>query len=286
MKNDDHRSDADGGTDLAAELDLPGRPRLPVVSLALAVVFLCAGGLLLYLVRNEIAYFMASAAPEQKLAPTKAQPVPHNARSNVLAEARIDHKDLCDYWDPTVDIFRPDESYAFTLQMGLGDSYFMTCAGDGSSRPRLWILKPETPEESRRINQEARRRHWTRTTLDASIQGPVPEIHVPGGTACVNDLCRGRLVRFGEYAANAFAGVGGLRETLAARLPAELERTGAPPLRDDDFLLILGETPRDKWWYVALVCLIVGLSALNLALAIRFLGRWLRARREAPVASQ
>lgn len=278
MSDEEYIGEGENGP--GGELGVPRKPRLPVVSLALTVVFLAAGVILLYLVRVELAYFFSSSGPEFKFRPVRDRPVPLDARSNVYAEARIDHRELCDAWDPTMETWTGD-TYAFTLKMGLGGHYYLTCVGDGSIRPRLWILKPESPEESKRIHHEAMREVYAQPMLDRVAGGPVPEIHVPGGDACVNDLCRGRLVRFSEYSGNIFAGVGDLRETLETRLLMETERTRMSPLLEDDYLFILGETPRGNWWYVALLGLVVVLSALNLVLGARFVSRWVQARRRA-----
>ena len=277
---DDTFQDDEGGADVGAQLGVPRKPRFPLISMILAVVFIGASGVLVYLVRTEIAYFFASSAPRVRWMPDAEHPLPPDARSNLYAEARIDSNKLCDYWDPATQPFLPDDTYAFTLKMGFGNSYFMTCVGDGAVRPRLWILKPETPAESAKIHENAVRTRLSRTTLEMSMEGPVPEVHIPGGEGCINDLCRGRLVRFSDYAGNVFSGVEGLQATITDRLQSEYRRTGVPPLRNDDFLFILGDTPHSNWWYVALVGLVGALTILNVVLMTRFLVRYRRANRE------
>jgi len=158
--------------------------------MALTMIFLAAAVLLVYVVRNEIAYFFADGRPAQKWTPTPEIPVPPDAGSNVYAEIRVDPVNLCDHWDPTLDPFLLEDSYAFTLKMGFGNSYFLTCVGKGETRPRLWILKPETPDESQLIHEKAMRERISQSILDTSVDGPLPEIHIPG-RGCVNDLCAG-----------------------------------------------------------------------------------------------
>jgi hypothetical protein len=262
-----------------AEAVVPERPRLPIVSLAITAVFLALGGLLLYFVRSEVEYYFSGKSPSVRFVPTRTQPIPPTAPSNVLAEARVDYKELCDYWDTDKSPFPPEVSYAFTLQMGMGKRYFLTCVGDGNVRPRLWILRPESEEETKRIHVDAVSRRLGQSMLSAWTEERVPEIHIPGGPGCVNDLCRGRLVRFSEYAQNPLGGVRKIQDVLRERLEPEFRRLGREPLDDGDYLLILGETPRTRWWYVALLGGVLVLTLANLALGIRSLRRFLRARR-------
>ena len=121
---------------------VPERPRLPIISLGITAVFLALGGLLLYFVRAEVGYFFSSKGPEIHLQPTRTEPLPAHPPSNVFAEARINYRELCDFWDTERDPLPPEVSYAFTLQMGMGKRYFLTCVGEGETRPRLWILRP------------------------------------------------------------------------------------------------------------------------------------------------
>jgi hypothetical protein len=262
-----------------AETAVPERPRLPVVSLAITAVFLALGGLLLYFVRSEVDYFFASSSPEVRFQPTASEPVPPRSPSNVLAEIRVDYKQLCDFWDVEKSPFPPEDSYAFTLQMGLGKRYFLTCVGDGTIRPRLWILRPESADETKRIHVEAASKRVGQSMLSSWTEDRVPEIHIPGGPGCVNDLCRGRLVRFGEYAQNPLGGVRKIQNVLQDRLEPEFRRLGHAPLEDGDYLIILGETPGTRWWYVALLGGVLVLTLANLLLGLRSLRRFLRARR-------
>jgi hypothetical protein len=267
------------GLEDEARPGLPERPRLPLVSLAITALFLALGGLLLYFVRADIGYFFSGKAPAVRFVPTRLQPVPPDAPSNAMAEVRVDYQQLCDYWDATLDPFPPEVSYAFTLEMGWGKRYFLTCVGDGTVRPRLWILRPETEAETKEIHLAAIRGRLSQSTLASSTEEQVPEVHVPGGSGCVNDLCRGRLVRFGEYAQNPLGGVRQVQEVLRDRLEPEFRRLGRAPLEDGDFLIILGETPSTRWWYVALLGGILLLTLANLLLGLRSLRRFLRARR-------
>lgn len=277
---DETRSDQGGGAEPdAEEAATPQRPRLPVVSLSLTALFLVLGGLLLYFVRAEVAYFFAGKSPAVHFVPTPEQPVPHGVPSNVLAEIRVDHTKLCDYWDAEKDPFPPEVSYAFTLQMGLGKRYFFTCVGDGTVRPRLWILRPESEEETRAIHVEAVRARLSKTMLATWTEERVPEVHIPGGAGCINDLCRGRLIRFGDYAQNPLGGVRKIQDVLLERLEPEFRRLGRPPLEDDDYVLILGENPSSRWWYVAMLGGVVLLTVANLFLGLRSLRRFLQARR-------
>jgi hypothetical protein len=265
------------------------RRRPPIVSLAITALFLVLGLSLLYIVRVEIAYFFRSDRPEVDFTPTPERPVPSGTPSNVVAQVRIDPRNLCDFWDERENPFPPDPSYAFTMKMGFGSRYFLTCVGNGKVRPRLWILKPESGGETAAIQQEAGLSRHMGTMLGRER---VPEIHLPGGDACVIDTdpgdngrrrvgrCRGRLIRFSEYAANPLGGVRRIQDVLSASLESELVLNGLPPLQDDDYLLILGETPGSKWWYVLLIGLVLGLSAVNLFFGLRFLRRYLAARRE------
>ena len=193
-------------TDGGEEAVVPERPRLPIVSLAITAVFLALGGLLLYFVRAEVAYFFSGKAPSVSFHPTRTQPVPPSAPSNVLAEVRVDYKALCDFWDTEKSPFPPEVSYAFTLQMGMGKRYFLTCVGDGDVRPRLWILRPESEEETKRIHVDAVSRRLGQSMLSAWTEDRVPEIHIPGGPGCVNDLCRGRLVELVDPVGKALGG--------------------------------------------------------------------------------
>ncbi|MBI5501352.1 MAG: hypothetical protein HY907_13990 [Deltaproteobacteria bacterium] len=275
-------SDTTGGVDEGTdgtESGAPERPRLPIVSLAITAVFLALGGLLLYFVRAEVGYFFSSKAPELRFRPSRETPLPAHPPSNVYAEARIDYRQLCDYWDAEQDPLPPEVSYAFTLAMGMGKRYFLTCVGEGETRPRLWILRPESAEETKRIQVESQLERLGGTAMDRSLEARVPEVHIPGGPGCVNDLCRGRLVRFGEYAQNPLGGVRKIQDVLRERLEAEFRRLGRQPLEDGDYLLILGETPASRWWYVALLGGVAVLTLANLFLGVRALRRYLRARR-------
>ncbi|NMC70332.1 MAG: hypothetical protein GYA57_09735 [Myxococcales bacterium] len=277
---DETRSNA--GEDLEPDLDeapTPDRPRLPVVSLSLSALFLILGGLLLFFVRAEVAYFFAGESPDVHFVPTPDQPVPRNAPSNVLAEVRVDYTKLCDYWDADKEPFPPEVSYAFTLQMGLGKRYFFTCVGDGTVRPRLWILRPESEAETRTIHLEAVRARLSKTMLATWTEERVPEVHIPGGPGCINDLCRGRLIRFRDYAQNPLGGVRKIQDVLLERLEPEFRRLGRAPLEDDDYVLILGENPSSRWWYVAMLAGVVVLTLVNLVLGLRALRRFLQARR-------
>jgi hypothetical protein len=251
-----------------------------VISLSVMVVFLVLSGVLFYLLRTEIAYFFAGSAPATHFEPVPDQPVPPDAPSNAYVEVRVDYKNLCDFWEPTPENpFPPDVSYAFTLQMGFGRRYFLTCLGNGEVRPRLWILRPESEADTKRIHVDAMRRRLAGTMLEAYADERVPEVHIPGGPGCVNDLCRGRLIRFGDYASNPLRSAGRIQDVLAARLELEFRQTGRLPLEDGDFLLFLGETPGSNWWYVAMVGGVLLLSVVNVVLGVRFLRRYLRARR-------
>jgi len=277
---DESRANAGGGSEPGVEeAGTPDRPRLPVVSLSLSALFLVLGGLLLFFVRAEVAYFFAGESPKVHFVPTPDQPVPRNAPSNVLAEVRVDFTKLCDYWDADRDPFPPEVSYAFTLQMGLGKRYFFTCVGDGTVRPRLWILRPESEAETRAIHVEAVRARLRKTMLAAWTEDRVPEVHIPGGPGCINDLCRGRLIRFRDYAQNPLGGVRKIQDVLLDRLEPEFRRLGRPPLEDDDYVLILGEAPFSRWWYVAMLAGVVLLTLVNLVLGVRALRRFLLARR-------
>jgi len=279
MADESRPSAGDGSDDLLEEDATPDRPRLPVVSLAITALFVILGGLLLYFVRSEVEYFFAGKSPKVHFVPTPDQPIPRGVPSNVLAEARIDYTKLCDYWDVEKSPFPPEVSYAFTLQMGLGKRYFLTCVGDGTVRPRLWIMRPETDDETRTIHLEAVRARLSKTMLSTWTEERVPEVHIPGGPGCVNDLCRGRLVRFGDYAQNPLGGVRKIQDVLLERLEPEFRRLGRPPLVDDDYVLILGEVPSSRWWYVAMLGGIVALTLANLFLGLRALRRYLHARR-------
>ena len=279
----DTTDDVDDG---AAEKDggVPERPRLPIISLGITAVFLALGGLLLYFVRAEVGYFFSSKGPEVHLQPTRTEPLPANPPSNVFAEARINYRELCAFWDTERNPLPPEVSYAFTLQMGMGKRYFLTCVGEGETRPRLWILRPESAEETKRIQVESQSKRVGQLGIDQWTEERVPEIHIPGGPGCiVNDpssgLCRGRLVRFGEYAQNPLGGVRKIQDVLRSRLEAEFRRLGRQPLEDGDYLLILGEDPPSRWWYVALLGGVALLTLANLLLGLRSLGRFLRARR-------
>jgi len=279
MADESKPAAGDGPDQELEELEAPERPRLPVVSLSLTALFIILGGLLLYFVRSEVQYFFAGEAPKVHFVPTADQPVPRGVPSNVLAEARIDYTELCDFWDAEASPFPPEVSYAFTLQMGLGKRYFLTCVGDGTVRPRLWILRPETEAETKAIHLDAVRARLSKTMLATWTEERVPEVHVPGGPGCVNDLCRGRLVRFGDYAQNPLGGVRKIQDVLLERLEPEFRRLGRPPLDDDDYLLILGEAPASRWWYVAMLGGVVLLTLANLFLGLRSLRRFLHARR-------
>ncbi|MBI5487844.1 MAG: hypothetical protein HY905_10970 [Deltaproteobacteria bacterium] len=279
----DTTGDVEEGTD-EKEPAAPERPRLPIVSLAITAVFLALGGLLLYFVRAEVGYFFSSKAPGLHFLPTREMPLPVHPPSNVYAEARIDYRELCDFWDTEKDPLPPEVSYAFTLQMGMGKRYFLTCVGEGETRPRLWILRPESADETKRIQVESQSRRVGQLGVEQWTEERVPEIHIPGGPGCVvNDpregLCRGRLVRFGEYAQNPLGGVRKIQDVLRERLEAEFRRLGRQPLEDGDYLLILGETPASRWWYVALLGGVAALTLANLLLGVRALRRYLRARR-------
>jgi len=258
---------------------VPERPRMPVISLAIATLFLALGGLLLYFVRSEIGYFFSGKSPAVQFVPSPDQPIPRDVPSNVLAEIRVDYKNLCDYWDVEKSPFPPEVSYSFTLQMGMGKRYFLTCVGDGTIRPRLWILRPETVDETKAIHLAAVRDRLKQTMLSTWTEERVPEVHIPGGPGCVNDLCRGRLVRFGDYAQNPLGGVRKIQDVLQERLEPEFRRLGRKPLDDGDYLLILGETPSTRWWYVALLGGVAVLTLINFILGFRALRRYLRARR-------
>jgi hypothetical protein len=270
---------ADGPDDAFEDDGAPERPRLPVISLAITALFLLLGGLLLYFVRAEVGYFFGGQQPKVHFVPTPEQPVPHGVPSNVLAEARIDLTKLCDYWDIEKNPFPPEVSYAFTLQMGLGKRYFLTCVGDGTVRPRLWILRPETEAETKTIHLEAVRARLSKTMLSTWTEERVPEVHLPGGPGCNNDVCRGRLIRFGDYAQNPLGGVRKIQDVLLERLEPEFRRLGRKPLLDEDYLLILGEFPSSRWWYVAMLGGVVLLTLINLFLGLRSLRRYLQARR-------
>ncbi|MBN1773991.1 MAG: hypothetical protein JXB32_22215 [Deltaproteobacteria bacterium] len=277
---DESRPQAGEGPDEELEEGAePERPRLPVISLAITALFIVLGGLLLYFVRSEVEYYFAGKAPQVHFVPTPDQPVPRGAPSNVLAEVRVDYTKLCDFWDIEKDPFPPEVSYAFTLQMGLGKRYFLTCVGDGTVRPRLWILRPETEEETRTIHLDATRARLSKTMLATWTEERVPEVHVPGGPGCINDLCRGRLIRFADYAQNPLGGVRKIQDVLLERLEPEFRRLGRTPLDDDDYLLILGEAPSSRWWYVAMLGGVVLLTLTNLFFGLRALRRFLQARR-------